>query len=90
MPQPKRSTTFEHTAERALWKAAGKGTNAQFLQTNLCELSGDETHFDAVVDNGSLHSLDECDRGDDAAAVHRVHREGAVVCLAGGPLLPHP
>lgn len=78
MPQPKRSTNFEDTVERKQRKAAWKGTNAQFLQANLCKLSGDETHFDAVIDLGSFNPLDECGRGDDAAAVYRDGRERAV------------
>jgi SAM-dependent methyltransferase len=63
--------------ERAKRKAAGKGNHAQFLQANMCELSGFENHFDTVVDIGCFHSLDERDRGSYAAALHRACRAGA-------------
>jgi len=70
-----------NAVERAKRKAAGKGNRAQFLQANMCELTGYENHFDTVVDIGCFHSLDERDRGAYAAALRRACRAGAVVYL---------
>lgn len=67
--------------ERARRKAAGKGANIQFLQANICELSGYENRLDTVADIGCFHSLDEHDRGPYAAALHRNCRKGAVALL---------
>lgn len=67
--------------ERAKRKAAEKGNNAQFLQANMCELSGYDKHFDTVVDIGCFHSLDENDRATYAAVLHRICRAGAVIYL---------
>lgn len=66
---------------RAQRNAAEKSSRAQFLQANLCEISGYEDRFDSVVDIGCFHSLDQCDRAAYAAALHRVCREGAVIFL---------
>ena len=80
-PQPKRLTTFEQIAQGAQRKAARKGTNAQILPSTMRELSADANHFDAAFTIRCFHPLDECERGHDAAALHRVCREGAVSCL---------
>jgi cyclopropane fatty-acyl-phospholipid synthase-like methyltransferase len=70
-----------HAVGRARQKASSKNSSARFLQANLCQLSGYEDHFDAVVDIGCFHSLDQRDRAAYAAALHRYCREGAVIYL---------
>jgi 2-polyprenyl-3-methyl-5-hydroxy-6-metoxy-1,4-benzoquinol methylase len=70
-----------NAVERAARKAAMTGNKAQFLQANLCELSGYSNQFDTVVDIGCLHSLAASDRGPYAAALHRLCRPGAVTYL---------
>jgi cyclopropane fatty-acyl-phospholipid synthase-like methyltransferase len=67
--------------ERARQKASAKNNSARFLQANLCQLSDFEDYFDAVVDIGCFHSLDQRDRAAYAAALHRYCRDGAAVYL---------
>lgn len=68
--------------ERAQTNAARKGSTARFVQANLCELGGYDSHFDTVVDIGCFHSLlEDADRRSYAATLHRACRAGAVVYL---------
>jgi len=70
-----------HAIERARQKASSKNNSARFLQADLCQLSGYENHFDAVVDIGCFHSLDQPNRAAYAAALHRYCSEGAAIYL---------
>lgn len=70
-----------HAIARARKKASSKSNPARFLQANLCQLSGYEDHFDAVIDIGCFHCLDQRDRAAYAAALHRYCRKGATIYL---------
>ena len=71
----------DNAIKRAKLKAEQKGCTAQFLQSDMCELSGYDNHFDTVIDIGCFHSLIESDRNKYAAALHRLCREEAVIFL---------
>ena len=65
-----------HAVGRARQKASSKNSSARFLQANLCQLSGYEDHFDAVVDIGCFHSLDQRDRAGATAQGRRAGPDG--------------
>lgn len=66
---------------RARHKAAAQNNPAQFLQADLCGLTGHDERFDTIVDIGCFHSLLPEDRAAYAAALHRASRPGSVIYL---------
>ncbi|MFE9750512.1 class I SAM-dependent methyltransferase [Saccharothrix saharensis] len=62
-------------------RAAARDVRVRFLVADATELAGVGTGFDAALDSGLYHCLDDEQRSAYAAALHRVCRPGAVLHL---------
>ncbi|MDR1480508.1 MAG: methyltransferase domain-containing protein [Planctomycetaceae bacterium] len=71
-----------HAIERAKLKTTGIDNPPNFIQADLCRLSGYDNCFDTVIDIGCFHSLfEEKLRNCYAATLHRICRKNAVLYL---------
>ncbi|MDR2170322.1 MAG: methyltransferase domain-containing protein [Planctomycetaceae bacterium] len=68
--------------ERAKLKTAGMNKPPNFIQSDLCCLSGYDNSFDTVIDIGCFHSLFENElRYSYAATLYRICRPNAILYL---------
>ena len=68
--------------ERAKEKAAEHGIKkAEFLQANICKLTGYEAKFGTVIDIGCFHSLREDDQKEYASMLKKACKARAVIYL---------
>ncbi|TNC29246.1 class I SAM-dependent methyltransferase [Amycolatopsis alkalitolerans] len=71
--------------ERARAKAAERGLRAEFAVAEATRLDGFDDRFDTVLDSALYHCLNEEQRHEYAAALHRATKPGATLhlfCLA--------
>jgi SAM-dependent methyltransferase len=62
-------------------RAAARGVGAEFVLADATRLAGLEQRFTTVLDSALYHCLDEQERSDYAAALHRATRPGAQLHL---------
>ncbi|MDR2762026.1 MAG: methyltransferase domain-containing protein [Planctomycetaceae bacterium] len=71
-----------HAIERAKLKTVGINNPPDFIQADLCRLSGYDNCFDTVIDIGCFHSLFEDElRSCYAATLYRICRADAILYL---------
>ena len=73
------SPTALITAER---RAADAGVDVTFAVADATKLEGYTDAFDAVIDSGMFHCLDDDGKRSYAAAVHRATRPGATLLIS--------